>query len=334
MVKKTYKKDFLLKAYESMIRIREFEQRAIQCSLKGMTFGNIHPCVYQEAISAGAVMAMEERDFLTASHRGHGQSIAKGTSTKEMMAELFGKATGCCGGKGGSLHVTDVSKGVLGANGIVGGGIPIAAGSALASKIQSKDEVTLAFFGDGAANIGVFHETMNMAATLKLPIVFVCENNKWGASVKNSRVTNTETISVRAKAYDIPGKTIDGNDVLTVYATIKEAIEYARAGNGPSLIECDTYRVLAHNIGDPMTYRTEEEKKEAQHWKEKRDPIVLFRKYLSDNGFKETELDEINKRAVAEIDDAVKFAEESPYPEASMLTADVYTSDNERSVAR
>ena len=334
MAKKTYKKDLLLKVYETMMRIREFEQRAIQCSLKGMTFGNIHPCVYQEAISAGAVMAMEERDYITVSHRGHGQSIAKGASTKDMMAELFGKITGCCGGKGGSLHVTDVSKGVLGANGIVGGGIPIAAGSALASKINNSGEVTLTFFGDGAANIGVFHETLNMAAAWKLPIVFVCENNKWGASVKNSRIINTETISVRAKAYDILGKTIDGNDVLVVYENVKEAVDYARAGNGPSLIECDTYRVLAHNIGDPMTYRTEEEKKEAQYWKEKRDPIVLFRKYLSDNGFKETELDEINKRAAAEIDDAVKFAEESPYPEASMLTADVYTSDNERSVAR
>ena len=173
-----------------------------------------------------------------------------------------------------------------------------------------------------------------MAAAWKLPVVFICENNKGAVSVKISRVTNTDKLSVRAKAYDIPGKTIDGNDILKVYEAVKEAVDYARIGNGPSLIECDTYRVYSHNVGDPMKYRSKEEIEETDRWKEKKDPIIRFRKYLLENDLTEDELDEINKKITAEIDEAVGFSEESPYPEANVLTSDVFTSDNERSVAR
>ena len=329
-----YEKSFLLQLYQTMARIREFETRAISCSLKGLTFGNIHPCVYQESIPAGAIAALEEQDYITASHRGHGQSIAKGSDTRSMMAELFGKKTGCCGGKGGSLHVTDVSKGILGANGIVGAGIPLAGGSALASKIRGAKEVTAAFFGDGASNQGTFHETMNMAAAWKLPMIFVCENNSWAVSVRIDRVTNTKKLSVRAGGYDIPGETVDGNDVLAVYEAVKRAADRARNGEGPSMVECVTYRVLAHNVGDPMKYRNEKEIADANDWKTERDPILLFRAYLLEHGVAEEEINAIDAAVVAEIDDAVAFATESEYPSADVLTVDVYKNDNERSVAR
>jgi len=329
-----YSKDFMLKAYENMLRIREFEQTAINCSLKGMTFGNLHPCVYQEAIPAGAVLALEEQDYVTASHRGHGSSIAKGARTDEMMAELFGKKTGCCGGKGGSLHVTDVSKGVLGANGIVAAGIPLAGGSALASKIRGTDEVTIAFFGDGASNAGVFHETMNMAAAWKLPLVFVCENNSWAVSVRIDRVTNTDNIAVRAKGYDIPGNSVDGNDIIAVYEAVKEAVDFARAGNGPSLIECTTYRVLAHNVGDPMKYRTQKEIDDAKYWQTKRDPLILFRDYMAKHKVPQKDVETVDAAIHEEIKKAVEFASASAYPDADTLTTDVYASDNERCVAR
>ena len=329
-----FSKEFLLEIYKRMFRIRRFEETAINCSLKGQTFGNVHPCVYQEAIPVGVIAALEERDYVTASHRGHGVSIAKGATTDQMMAELFGKETGCCHGKGGSLHVTDVSKGVLGANGIVGAGISLAGGSALASKIRGTDEVSVAFFGDGASNAGVFHETMNMAATWKLPMVFVCEHNNWAVSVRTDRVTNTPSLSVRAKAYDIPGTTVDGNDALAVYRAAAEAVSGARAGNGPSLIECKTYRVLAHNVGDPMNYRTKEEIETAEYWKTERDPIILFRKTLDSCGIPQADIEAVHTEIEHEIAGAVEFADRSPYPNTNTLYDDVYTSDNERCVVR
>ena len=329
-----YEKSFLANLYETMVRIRQFELTAINCSLKGQTFGNLHPCVYQESIPAAAIAALEPQDFVTASHRGHGQSIAKGAETKYMMAELFGKKTGCCGGKGGSLHVTDISKGVLGANGIVGAGIPIAAGSALASQIMGANEVTLAFFGDGASNQGTFHETMNMAATWKLPMVFVCENNHWAVSVRIDRVTNTEHLSVRATGYGIPGEAVDGNDALAVYEAVKRAVDRARSGEGPRMVECMTYRVLAHNVGDPMNYRTQEEIDEGEHWKNDKDPVLRFRNYLLEHGFAQSEITEIDDAIRKEIEAAVEYAANSEYPSPNSLTSDVYTTDNERSIER
>ena len=207
----------LMSMYQTMLRIRAFETKAAECFTKGMLAGNIHLCIGQEAVATGACMALEADDYMTSTHRGHGHCIAKGASLDKMLAELFGKEAGYCKGKGGSMHIADVAGlHSLGANGIVGAGIPIAAGSALASKIYGDKHVTLCFFGDSASNQGTFHEAVNMAAAWKLPVVFLCENNNYGVSVNIHSVTNTDTIAVRAKAYDIPGKTVDGNDPSTV----------------------------------------------------------------------------------------------------------------------
>ena len=316
--------------YEDMVRIRLFEMRLTDYFTKGMLAGNIHTSVGQEAVAVGACFALEKRDFITATHRGHGQCIAKGANTDLMMAELFGKATGYCKGKGGSMHVADVELGILGANGIVGAGIPIATGSALTSKIRGKDEVSLTFFGDAASNHGTFHESMNMAAAWKLPMVFLCENNQFGVSVGIESVTNTDTISVRAKGYDIPGVTVDGNDVLAVYEATRTAVESARQGNGPSLVECKTYRIRGHYEGDPAVYR---DKEITEEWKSK-DPILHFKSHLLGRGIKESELTDIEERMTVEIEHACNFALDSPYPDPSEVTTDVYKQDNERSVVR
>ncbi|HYE10955.1 MAG TPA: thiamine pyrophosphate-dependent dehydrogenase E1 component subunit alpha [Patescibacteria group bacterium] len=330
MNKNQYSKELLLDMYTNMVRIRKFEVKLTDCFTKGMLAGNIHTSVGQEATAVGACKALEKRDFIAATHRGHGHCIAKGAKTDIMMAELFGKVTGYCRGKGGSMHVADVSLGILGANGIVGAGIPIATGSGLTSKIKGTDEVTLAFFGDSASNQGTFHESINMAAAWKLPVVYLCENNQYGVSVNIHTVTNTDTIAVRAKAYDIPGVTVDGNNPLEVYEAVKKAVEYAREGNGPSLVECMTFRMRGHYEGDPAAYRPKEVTEE---WR-KKDPIDTFRAYLLNQSIDEKELIAIEEEMDKEIEAANQFAQESPYPDASEVTLDVYVSDNERSVAR
>ena len=320
----------LLDMYENMVRIRKFEVKLTDCFTKGMLAGNIHTSVGQEASAVGACKALEKRDFITATHRGHGQCIAKGAKTDIMMAELFGRSTGYCRGKGGSMHVADVSLGILGANGIVGAGIPIATGSGLTSKIRNTDEVTMAFFGDSASNQGTFHESINMAAAWKLPVVYLCENNQYGVSVNIHTVTNTDTIAVRGKAYDIPGVTVDGNNPLEVYEAVKQAVEYARGGNGPSIVECMTYRMRGHYEGDPAAYRSKEVTEE---WR-KKDPIDIFRAYLLNEEIDEKEIIAIEEAMDKEIEAAYQFAQGSPFPDASEVTSDVYSSDNERSVAR
>lgn len=323
-------KKFHLKMYEEMIRIRKFEEKAAECFTKGMLAGNIHLCIGQEASVVGASMALEERDFITSTHRGHGHCIGKGAKTDLMMAELFGKATGYCKGKGGSMHIVDVSLGILGSNGIVGAGIPIAAGSGLTSKIRGTDEVTMAFFGDAASNQGTFHEAINMAAAWDLPVIFLCENNGYGVSVPIHEVTNTETIAVRAKAYGIPGVTVDGNDPIAVYEVVKEAVDRAREGKGPSLIECNTFRHLGHYMGDPSNYRPDSYLEEAVE----KDCIPNFRKFLLESDITEEEVEEIEKMVDEEIEAAYEFANNSPYPDVKEVTTDVYSSDNERSVLR
>ena len=323
-----YDKNFLEKLYTEMFRIREFETKAAYCFSKSMLAGNIHLCIGQEPVAVGAMNAIKESDYITSTHRGHGHCIAKGAKTDRMMAELFGKKTGYCKGKGGSMHIVDVSLGILGANGIVGGGIPLATGSALYSKIKDSNDVTLCFFGDGASNEGFFHEAINMGATWKLPVVYICENNEYGVSVEIHRITNTKDISVRAKAYDIPGKTINGSDVLEVYETVKDAVEYARCGNGPSLIECKTFRQQGHYCGDPASYRPKEYLEEAI----KKDGVVNFRKYLLDNEISEKDIVKIENEIVEEIEKAYEFANNSEYPDKSEIITDVYSSDNERSV--
>lgn len=332
MAKKKYSKEMLIDLYRMMIRIRAFETRAAECFTKGMLAGNIHLCIGQEAVAAGACYALEKEDYMATTHRGHGHTIAKGGKLDKMLAELFGKKTGYCNGKGGSMHIADV-EGLhhLGANGIVGAGIPIATGSALASKVLGDKHVTLCFFGDSASNQGTFHEAVNMAAAWKLPVVFLCENNKYGVSTNIHSVTNTETIAVRAKGYDIPGTTVDGNDPVIVYEAVKEAADYARAGNGPSIVECITYRHQGHYCGDPANYRPAEYMENAH----KDDGIPNMRARLLDEKVAtEEELVAVEEEVKAEMDAAYEFAVASEYPDPSEATTDVYSSDNERSVAR
>ncbi len=321
----------LLRFYREMLRIRLFDLKAAELFAQGRMAGNIHTYVGQEAVAVGACQALEPGDLITATHRGHGHCLAKGGRADTMMAELFGKATGYCRGKGGSMHIADLGLGILGANGIVGAGIPIAAGSALASKIKGGREITLAFFGDGAANEGVFHEALNMAAAWRLPVIFLCENNRYGVSVSIDRVTNTADIADRAKGYGIPGVVVDGNDILAVCEAVAAAAGRARRGEGPTLLEAKTYRHRGHYEGDPQSYKPAAE---IAAWKE-RDPLDRLKKtILAAHPDAAAALAGIAAAVEAEIAAAVRFAEDSPYPEPATVTSDVYAADNERSVAR
>lgn len=324
-------KEQALLFYREMLRIRAFDQKAAELFSQGQMAGNIHTCVGQEAVAVGACQALTRKDFITSTHRGHGHCLAKGGEPKKMMAELFGKATGYCHGKGGSMHIADVSLGILGANGIVGAGMPIAAGSALATKIMGGNEVTLAFFGDGASNEGAFHEALNMASAWSLPVIFLCENNLYGISTTLSRVSKLADIADRASAYGIPGISVDGNDVFAVYDAVTKAADRARGGQGPTLIECKTYRHRGHYEGDPQTYKS---KSEADVWKQQ-DPISRLRQHIADQGFASADiLSQAEDNAQSEIEDAVKYALSSPYPAPEEVDKDMYTSDNERCVAR
>ena len=321
----------LKQLYHIMVRIRCFEEKAAECFTKGMLAGNIHLAIGEEATAAGACFALKDTDYMSSTHRGHAHCIAKGAATDRMMAELFGKETGYCKGKGGSMHIAEMeSLRSLGANGIVGAGIPIATGSALASKVLEDDHVTLCFFGDSASNQGTFHEAINMAATWKLPVVYLIENNSYGVSVDIHTVTNTDTLSARAKAYDIPGKTVDGNDALAVYAAVQEAVDYARTGNGPSIVECLTYRHQGHYCGDPANYRPKEYMVEARE----KDAISRMRSILTNAGIAADEIAVIDNEVREEIQKAYEYAVNSNYPDPREVFLDVYASDNERCVAR
>lgn len=328
---KNYEKETVINFYREMQKVRTFDLKAAELFSQALMAGNIHTCVGQEATAVGACQALRSSDLITSTHRGHGHCLAKGGDIKKMMAELFGKVTGYCRGKGGSMHIADVNLGILGANGIVGAGIPIAAGSALATKIRGTDEVTLAFFGDGATNEGVFHEAVNMAAVWKLPVIFLCENNKYGVSVCIDRICNTRDLAERAKAYDITGIVIDGNDVFAVYEAVKAAADKARKGEGPSLIEAKTYRYRGHYEGDPQTYKPKEE---IEMWKQ-RDAVVRLRNEIVVAGLAtEQELNAIDYEIAGLVAEAVEYALQSPYPLPNEVTKNVYVMDNERSVAR
>ena len=326
-----YSKEFLLSLYEDMLRIRKFEECAAECFSKGMLPGNIHLGIGQEGGMAGAIKALEAGDFITPTHRGHGQTLCKGAKSDIAMAELFGKKTGYCKGKGGSMHIVDNKTGNLGANGIIGASIPIDTGSALASKIWGDKKVTMCIFGDAASNQGTFHEAINMAAAWKLPIVFICENNGYGISIPIHTVTNTKNIAVRAKAYDIPGVFVDGEDVINVYEASLKAVERARKGDGPSLIEVKVYRWQGHYCGDPANYRPKEYMEEAL----KKDPIKIHHeKLLKEKVATEKELNDLDKKTADEIAAALDFALKSDYPDVSQALTDVYSMDNERCVQR
>lgn len=315
-------RDQLLDLYHQMWLIRYFDEKVDEFFARGMIHGTTHLAVGQEATAAGACFVLEERDKITSTHRGHGHCIAKGADVNRMMAELFAKETGYCKGKGGSMHIADVDQGNLGANGIVGGGIPIAVGAALTSKMKNLGFVVLCFFGDGASNEGSFHEALNLASIWKLPVIFFCENNQYGMSGSVKEMVNIENIADRAIAYGIPGKVIDGNNLFTVIETVKDAVDRARSGEGPMLIEAKTYRWKGHSKSDAKKYRTKEEEME---WRTKRDPIKRCADVLIEEGIATAEeLEELQKKAKNQIEESVVYAEQSPEPSIESLEEDVY----------
>lgn len=310
--------------YQKMLEIRKFEDKVHDLFGQGKIPGFVHLYAGEEAIAVGLCAHLDDSDSITSTHRGHGHCIAKGCDLNGMMAEIYGRATGLCKGKGGSMHIADLDKGMLGANGIVGGGYPLACGAALTAKYKQTGAVSVCFFGDGANNQGTFHEGINLAAIWKLPAVFVAENNGYGEATPFSYASSCKTIADRAIAYNIPGIRVDGKDVLAVYQAAQEAIERARRGEGPTLIECVTYRNYGHFEGDAQKYKKEEEKK--AHLSEI-DAIRKFRNdLLSGNLFTENELDEIEAAVDKAVEEAVAFSENSPYPEPSELLTDVYVS--------
>jgi pyruvate dehydrogenase E1 component alpha subunit len=305
-----------------MVRIRGFETNVERLFTEDRIPGFVHLYIGEEAIATGVCAALREDDFITSTHRGHGHCVAKGGKLREMFAEIYGKRTGYCKGKGGSMHIAAVEKGILGANGIVGGGITLANGAAFSAQYRGTDHVAACFFGDGASNNGTFHEGINLAAVWNLPVIFVCENNAFGMSVPQERHQRIADISIRAQAYGIPGVTVDGNDVLEVYETALEAVNRARKAGGPTLIECKTYRHKGHFQGDPDIYR---DKKVVKKWITERDPIKNYREFLLQSQIcSKKDLETIDREAEEEIIDAIRFAEESPFPEPEETLNDVY----------
>jgi pyruvate dehydrogenase E1 component alpha subunit len=308
----------------TMITIRLFEEKIVDMYARGLVPGLAHLYVGEEAVATGVCANLRKEDYITSTHRGHGHVIAKGAELKFMMAELFGKKTGYCKGKGGSMHIADVDIGILGANGIAGGGIPLAIGSGLSAKMRKTDQVTACFFGDGSSNNGTFHEGLNFAAVHRLPVLFVCENNTYGISVSQKQHQTIQDISIRAAAYNIPGITIDGNDVMAVYETSGKAIERAQAGEGPTLIECKTYRWRGHHEGDPNQGRRYRTMDEVKKWMEKC-PIKRFEERLvEEKVLTKPKLKKIREEVQKEIDDSVEYANQSPFPEPQDLYEDVY----------
>ncbi|MHA2283168.1 MAG: thiamine pyrophosphate-dependent dehydrogenase E1 component subunit alpha [Promethearchaeota archaeon] len=303
-----------------MLLIREFELRITK------DFGKIkspfvHTYTGEEAIAVGACAAITKDDYITSTHRGHGHFIAKGGDTNSLMSEIFGKVDGICKGRGGSMHVADFSKNILGANGIVGAGPPLALGVALASKMRNEGKVVISFFGDGAANQGMIHESMNLAGAWKLPVIFILENNLYGWSTPVHRVTAIKDFSLRAQGYGMKGFSIDGNDVIEVYETTKEAVKLAREGGGPTLIECKTYRWQGQTVMDPDRYRSDEEKRE---WK-KRCPIIAFKKRLiREEIIDKVMIQEIEDGTLRELDLSFNFSRKSPKPDPSKVLEGIY----------
>lgn len=307
--------------YKRMLEIRFFEEKVFDLYAQNLVPGTIHLYLGEEAVAVGVCSLLKKDDYITSTHRGHGHCIAKGAELKRTMAEILGKKTGYCKGKGGSMHIADFSIGMLGATAVVGAGLPIAVGAGLSAKLRKTDQVVACFFGEGASNQGTFHESINMASIWKLPVIFVCENNLYAMGTRQSRVMAIENVADRAVAYGIPGVVVDGNDVLAVYEATQRAVERARKGEGPTLIECKTYRHKGHSRVDPAKYRPKEE---VEEWLAK-GPIKRFKeKLLQTNTLTEAEIQQIEKEVSAEIEEAVKFAMESPYPAPEEALEDVY----------
>lgn len=317
-----YETEFALHLYRRMVEIRLFEEKIGELFLAGELPGFVHVYVGEEAIAVGVCASLNDDDYIASTHRGHGHCIAKGAKIEPMMAEIFGKITGYCKGKGGSMHIASADVGMLGANGVVGGGYNLAVGAALAAKMQQTQKVAVCFFGDGASNRGTFHEALNMAAAWKLPVVFVCENNEWASTTPYLTTTSVADISNRAVSYGIPGVIVDGNDVFAVYEAAKVAIERARSGEGPTLLEAKTYRIKGHFIGDPEMYRTKEE---VQHRFETNEPLKNFAKEIGkQHDITTEELDAIYKEAADQVERAVDKARQDPWPTDSDLFSDLY----------
>jgi pyruvate dehydrogenase E1 component alpha subunit len=320
-----YSAEQLKGALKKMYLIRKFEEGAEDSYMRGLIHGTMHLSIGQEASAVGSCMSLTDDDKITSTHRGHGHCVAKGAELSKMFAEFFGKETGYCKGRGGSMHIADPSKGNLGANGIVGGGLPIAVGAALSAKRLGTGAVTICFFGDGANNEGAFHEALNMAKVWNLPVVFVCENNKYGMSTSTERSTAVKNIAERAAGYSMPGVTVDGNDFSAVTEAVDAAVERARSGEGPSLVENITYRWRGHSKSDRNKYRTKEEIAEWQS----RDPILAMARMLVEHKIAtDAEVEEIEAEATQIIADAIQFATEGADPRIEEVTRDVYTHED------
>jgi pyruvate dehydrogenase E1 component alpha subunit len=304
-----------------MLEIRVSEEQIQNLFLQNLVRGTTHLCIGQEACSVGIALALKPGDTMTCTYRGHGHSLAKGMTVKKLMAELMGKASGACKGKGGSMHLTDASIGLLGENAIVGAGLPIAVGAGLSAQVQGRDHVAVAIFGDGAANIGAFHEALNMAAVWKLPVLFICENNLYGEYSPMANTTPIPDIAIRAQAYGIPGVIADGQDAEAVYQAVKAAVERARKGDGPSLIELKTYRYRGHSRTDPATYRPEGE---LDRWMQ-RDPIQLLAAKMKAAGqLDDVEFEEMKQATERLVYEAIEWAKAEPYPPLEALFDDIY----------
>jgi pyruvate dehydrogenase E1 component alpha subunit len=314
------KHEELLEMYRLMVTIRQFEDYLYQLFLQGQVPGTLHQYQGQEAVAVGVCSALDTDDLIFSTHRPVGHGIAKGMSLKSIAAELWGKAAGCAGGKGGQMHLTDTAVGMMPSNAIVGANIPIATGAALGFKLRGEPRVAISFFGDGAANIGTFHEGINFAAVKDVPVVFVCENNQYAASTHISIATRITDLADRAAGYGIPGVVIDGMDVLEVYIAAKAAVERARGGKGPTLIEAKTYRYKGHSRGDPGKYRNEQELSDWQA----RDPVPRFREYLLGEGFEQATLESIEDQAEQVVREAVEYAIAAPEPDPSETYTHVY----------
>jgi TPP-dependent pyruvate/acetoin dehydrogenase alpha subunit len=308
-------------ALRLMLTIRHFDERALALYRAGEMRGTTHPYIGMEAVGVGVMLALRPDDYVTSTHRGHGHTIAKGGDVRRMMAELLGRATGYSGGKGGSMHIADMDKHMLGANGIVGGGMGLATGAALTAKLRQNDSVAICFFGDGALEQGILHETTNLAAIWKLPVVFVCENNQYAMSARSDWSVAGGNPASRAAGYGIPGVTVDGMDLFAVNAQAAEFVERARRGDGPAYLVCNTYRFHGHHAGDPLNYR---EKDEVERWRQL-DPIERVKLAALDRGaMRPSDIEALEHEIEAKIDDAVEFAKNSPEPSVDQLMTDIY----------
>lgn len=311
-------KEQMMKMYTLMYTMRRFEERATEQYRIGNIRGYLHPYTGEEAIAAGTLTACRADDYFTSTHRGHGHAVARGNDLRYMYAELLGKVTGYCKGRGGSMHITNMAQGNLGANGIVGGGMPIAVGAAMAVRQKKGDQVVLCFFGDGGTNIGVFHESLNLASIFHLPVIFVLENNQYAVSTPISYSAMVEDLSCRAAGYGMPGITLDGNDAVKIYEAMQEPLKRARSGQGPTLIECKTFRHGGHHINDPAAYVPGEK---MAYWKS-RDPLIMMRDYLTKAGFTKADMESGEKMVEKELEEAIQFALSSPEPSVEEFLAE------------